>query len=71
MIAGPRYVNRGTTVTFNCVADTPGPGEPASTATTVEWRYNDQLVSAQVGWVERGGKQRGSLEICVALNLIM
>lgn len=51
MIAGPRYVNRGTTVTFNCVSDAPAPGTPSMSipgAATVEWRFNGQLVSVQV-----------------------
>ncbi|KAJ1521951.1 hypothetical protein ONE63_002282 [Megalurothrips usitatus] len=53
MVAGPRFVNRGTTVTFSCVADSPAPGDAAATApVTVEWRYNGQLVSVQSG---RGG----------------
>lgn len=52
-VAGPRYVPQGTTVTFTCVADAPGPGEAgALAASMVEWRYNGDLVSTQMG---RGG----------------
>ncbi|KAE8747432.1 hypothetical protein FOCC_FOCC005899 [Frankliniella occidentalis] len=47
-VAGPRYVPQGTTVTFTCVADAPGPGEAgALAASMVEWRYNGDLVSTQ------------------------
>ncbi|XP_034247595.1 uncharacterized protein LOC117649194 [Thrips palmi] len=53
MLAGPRLVNRGTTVTFNCVADAPAPGDAAAAnAATVEWLYNGQLMNVQSG---RGG----------------